>query len=388
MVIETAGEYIFNALKFGLAIFVLVLIHEFGHFIAARKVGVRVEVFSLGFGKKLFRWKKKNTEYLISAIPLGGYVKLAGDNIDERKGTPDEFLSQPAGKRFAVIFSGPVMNYLLAIVFLWIVFFLGFPYLSTKIGLVKENMGAMAAGIKVGDRITAVEGKKVKVWDELSAAIRANSGKEKIDITVLRNDIEQTFSVVVRQQTAEDALKQKRKIGMIGISPDPDEIIRVRYGFLESFKMGIKTAVDLTVLTYRAFGYIISRQMPLGDSVTGPIGIWDFFVGVKNLVDFLHLTAILSLSLAIFNLLPFPALDGGHILLLGIEKLRGRYLSKKTENIISQAGMGFILLLAVFVTYNDLNRKGVINKSIEFLKKPFVKTTGTVINDSNIQTQK
>jgi regulator of sigma E protease len=388
MVIEKILEYVLDGLKFGLAVLILVLIHEFGHFLAARKMGVRVETFSMGFGKKLFIWKKKRTDYVLSAIPLGGYVKLAGDNIDDQKGAPDEFLSKSVGKRFAVIFSGPLMNYILAIVFFWMVFFLGFPYYSTKVGAVKENMGAMQAGIKAGDKIIAVEGRQVKIWDELSTAIRANSDKETVKITLLRDNQEQVFSVSIRQHTAEDALKQKRKIGMIGISPDPEDVIRVRYGFFRSFNLGIKMAVDMTVMTYRAFGYIISRQLPLGDSVTGPIGLWDFFASAKTLPDFMHLIAILSLSLAIFNLLPFPALDGGHILLLGIEKLRGRYLSQKVENIVGQLGMGFILLLAAFVTYNDLDRKGVISKSVELIKKPFINTQGAVIDDRNNQSQK
>ncbi len=381
-------EYGSDAFKFGLAILILVLVHEFGHFLAAIKMGVRVEVFSMGFGKKLFIWKKKKTEYALSAVPLGGYVKLAGDNIEERKGAPDEFLSKPVGKRFAVIFAGPLMNYLLAIVFFWMVFFLGFPYLSTKVGTVKEGLGAMQAGIMAGDRIIAVEDRKVKVWDELSAAIRSYNDKDKINITVLRDDKEQVFSVMIRQHTAEDALRQKRRIGMIGITPDPKEIIRKRYGFFESFRMGIKTAVDMTVMTYRAFGYIISRNLPLGESVTGPIGIWDFFASAETVIDFLHLTAILSLSLAIFNLLPFPALDGGHIILLGIEKVRGRYLSKKTEDILGQVGMGFILLLAAFVTFNDLDKKGMFSKSAELIIKPFSQSQKVITNGGNNQTQK
>ena len=235
MFAEVALKYVFDALKFGLAIFILVLIHEFGHFLAAKKVGVRVEVFSLGFGRKIFTRKKKDTEYAISAIPLGGYVKLAGDNLEEYKGNPEEYLSKPISKRFAVIFCGPLMNYILCVFIFWMVFFLGFPYLSTKVGAVKDNLGAMQAGIKVGDRITAVEEKKVNVWDELVAAIRANGDKEKLSLTVLRDNKEQTFTVKLRLQTAEDVLKQKRRIGIIGISPDLNEVIRVRYGFFESF---------------------------------------------------------------------------------------------------------------------------------------------------------
>jgi regulator of sigma E protease len=374
-------------INFGLAIFVLVLVHEFGHFIAAVKQGVRVEIFSLGFGRKLFIRKKKDTEYAISAIPLGGYVKLAGDNLQDYKGLPDEFLSKPVGKRFNIIFFGPVMNYLLAILLFCSVFFLGYPYLGTKVGSLREGLGAMQAGIEVGDRIISVEGKKVKLWDDMASTLRANSQKESVTLVVSRDDKEITFQVSLMQYTVEDALKQKRKIGAIGISPDYNEVIRQRYGFFESIKLGFSKTFELTSLTYRAFGSIIARKLPLRESAAGPVAILDLFGNVKTLTDFLLLTAILSLSLAIFNLLPLPALDGFHIVLLGIEKIRGRYLSQKAEEVFGQIGMGFLILLAVLVTYNDLARKGAFNKFEKLFNNTASDAVKYDLNRTNGKTQ-
>jgi regulator of sigma E protease len=384
---EILVKYALQIMNFGLAIFVLILVHEFGHFIAAIKQGVRVEIFSLGFGRRLFVRKKKDTEYVISAIPLGGYVKLAGDNLEEYKGLPDEYLSKPVGKRFNIIFFGPVMNYLLAILLFCAVFFLGYPYLGTKVGSLREGMGAMQAGIKVGDRIVSVEGKRVKLWDELAATLRANNQKESVSVAVLRDDKELAFQVSLMQYTVEDVLKQKKRIGAIGISPDYNEVIRQRYGFFESIKLGFRKTFELTSLTYRAFGSIIARRLPLRESAAGPVAIWDLFGNVKTITDFLLLTAILSLSLAIFNLLPLPALDGFHIFLLGIEKIRGKYLSKKAEEVFGQVGMSFLILLAVLVTYNDLARKGAFEK----LEKLFNNTASDAkkydLNQTNDKTQ-
>jgi regulator of sigma E protease len=361
-------EYFLNASVFIIVLSILIIVHEFGHFIAAKKAGVKVEIFSLGFGKRLFTRKRDATEYTISAIPLGGYVKLAGDNLEEYKGKPDEYFYQPVYKRFAIIFCGPLFNYLLGFLIFWAIFFAGYPTLTTKVGGLIDGMGAKEAGLEAGDKVIAVEGKKVAVWEEMQESIQSNKDREKISITVLRNGQEYAFTVKIKKTPLQDILGQKRDVGLIGIKPDLNDSVKIRHGFFESSVLGFKKSVELTALTYKALWFMIMRKISVRESVSGPLGI--FLVTTQatkmGLIALMHLVAVLSISLAIFNLLPLPALDGGHVLLLCIEKVRGRYLSKKAEDIFSRIGFSFIILLAVLVFYNDLVRFGFIGKIIKF----------------------
>jgi len=360
-----------SLIVFILVLSILIIVHEFGHFIVAKKSGVRVEQFSLGFGKKIFSIIRKETEYIVCAIPLGGYIKLAGDNLDEYKGNSDEYLSQPVFKRFGIIFCGPLLNYLLGFLVFWMIFFSGYPTLTTKVGGLIDEMGAKEAGIAVGDKIIAVEGKKVALWEALQKSIQSNKSKEKVLITVLRNEKVYNFAVKIKQTPLEDILGQKRNVGLIGIKPDINETIKIRHGFLESFVMSIDKTLEFTGLTYKALWLMMLRKMSIKESVSGPLGI--FFVTSQatkmGIIALMHLMAVLSLSLAIFNLLPLPALDGGHILLLCIEKLRGKYLSKKAEEIFSRVGLSFIVVLAILVSYNDLVRFGFVDKVVKFFSK-------------------
>ncbi|MCX7661932.1 MAG: site-2 protease family protein, partial [Candidatus Omnitrophica bacterium] len=139
-----------NFLAFFFIVGILIMVHELGHFLSALKLGVKVEKFSLGFGKIVFKYKRKDTEYFLGLIPFGGYVKLAGDNQEEYKGMPYEYLSQSVGRRFLIVFSGPFLNYLLGILLFWLIFFIGYPTLTTKIGKVLEGFGAEEAGLKKG----------------------------------------------------------------------------------------------------------------------------------------------------------------------------------------------------------------------------------------------
>jgi len=350
---------------------ILIIVHEFGHFIAAKKSGVKVEQFSLGFGKKILSIRKGETEYIVCAVPLGGYVKLAGDNLDEYKGNPGEYLYQPVFRRFGIIFCGPLLNYLLGFLFFWMIFFSGYPTLTTRVGGLIDGMGAVEAGIEAGDRIIAVEGKKVALWEDLQKAIQSNKSKETVLITALRKDKEYNFTVKIKQAPVEDILGQKRNVGLIGIKPEVNETVKIRHGFLASSVLGVNKTFELTGLTYKALWFMVMRKMSVKESVSGPLGI--FFITTQaakmGIIALMHLVAVLSISLAIFNLLPLPALDGGHILLLGIEKIRGKYLSKKAEEIFSRLGLSFIILLAVLVSYNDLVRFGFVDKVVKFFSK-------------------
>lgn len=335
----------------------LIIVHEFGHFIAAKRLGVRIEKFSFGFGKRLLSMKKGDTEYSINLIPLGGYVKLAGDNLEEFKNHPDEYLSKKPSQRCRIIFFGPLLNYILGFFCFWLIFCIGYPTLTTKVGGLIDGFGAKDAGIQVGDKIIAVDGKRVDFWEDLQGAIQAKKAATEVSLSVLRDNKEYTIEVRIKEKQLDDALGQKRNVGLIGITPK-DEIIKVKHGFLKSFVLGINKTLDLTVMTYKALWRMIAGKLSFAQSITGPLGI--FYITSKaasvGMIALLHLVAVLSVSLCIFNLLPLPVLDGGHIVLLAIEKIRGRQLGIKAERIIQQIGFTLIAALAVFATYNDLLR--------------------------------
>lgn len=348
---------------------ILIVVHEFGHFFAAKRVGVRVEEFCLGFGAKLFKRKKGDTEYGIASIPLGGYVKLAGDNLEEYKGDKDEYLSKSPGERFQIIFCGPVLNYILGFLLLWFIFFAGYPTLTTKVGGLLDGFGAKDAGVLAGDRILAVDGKIVRVWDELQEAIMEKKGNEQVSLSVERGGKEYNFQVTLKKKEVPDHFGQKRELGLLGITPF-DEIITVRHGFIESFALGLNKTWALTAMTYKGLWFMATGKLSVRESVTGLPGI--FFITSKaasaGIIAVLHLIAVLSISLALFNLLPLPVLDGGHIFFLGMEKIRGRPLNIKAERIVTQIGLTLIISLAVLVTYNDILRfyGDKIGKLIQF----------------------
>ncbi len=346
-----------SVLIFILILSLLIIVHEFGHFFAARKNGVRVEQFSLGFGPQIFKKKIGDTVYSISLIPLGGYVKMAGDSQLEYKGADYEYLAKSPGRKFQIIFSGPFLNYILGFLFFWFIFFIGYPSLSSKVGGLIDGYGAKEAGLQVGDKIISIEGKKVDFWEDLQRRIQENKTKPRVVVGVLRNNKELKFNVLIKGKVIDDKLGKQRVLGIIGISPF-DEIVEVKHGFFESAYFAVKKTIDLTIATYEGLWGLVSGKMSMRESMTGPLGI--FFITSKaaklGLIAVLHLIAVLSVSLAIFNLLPLPILDGGHLFLLGVEKLRKKVLGAKAEEIINNVGFTLLITLALFVTYNDVLR--------------------------------
>lgn len=336
---------------------ILIIVHEFGHFIIAKRIGVKVEKFSLGFGPQILSKQKNDTQYSINLIPLGGYVKLAGDNLEEYKGHSCEYLAKSPGRRFLIIFFGPLLNYILGCLCFWIVFFVGYPALTTQVGGLVDDYGAKDAGIRVGDKIEAVDGKRVSLWEDLQRIIQSKRENDTVKLSVLRDSQPHLIEVRIKEKQFQDPLGQKHNLGLIGITPS-DEFVKLRHSFMESFFLGVSKAWDLTLITYKALGRMFLGKLSLRESVTGPLGIYYITSKAASLgiIAVLNLIAVLSVSLSIFNLLPFPVLDGGHIVLLAIEKIRGRTLSLKTEQIITRLGLSAIITLAVIVTYNDLAR--------------------------------
>ena len=346
-----------SVLIFILILSLLIIVHECGHFFAARRNGVRVENFSLGFGPQVLKRKKGDTEYSVSLFPLGGYVKMAGDSREEFHGKSDEYFSQSVGRRFQIIFFGPFLNYILGFLFFWAILFLGYPSLTSRVGGLVEGYGAQEAGIEAGDKITSIDGKNISLWEDVQRAVQGRKNRDSVALEVSRGGRMIKFDVAIKDKVLGNELGEKRALGIIGIFPS-EEIVEVRHGFFPAALLGLRKTADLTVMTYKGLWRLISGKMSIRDSVTGPLGI--FYITSKTAklgaIALMHLIAVLSISLGIFNLLPLPILDGGHIFLLGVEKLRRRGLGIKAEHLINNLGFSLMITIALLVTYNDILR--------------------------------
>ncbi len=354
---------------FILILSILILVHELGHFIAAKQLKIRVEKFSLGFGPKLLSKKVKDTEYMICAVPFGGFIKMAGDSSEEFNGKEDEFLSRKPGQRARIIFAGPFFNYILAFLCLWMVYCLGYPKPSATIGGLVEGLPAQAAGLKVGDKVLEVDSQKVEFWEDVYKKIHSRAG-ETVHIKVVRDSENLDFDIVPQLKEVDTIFGKRVEVGLIGIKPS-DEIIKVRYGIFVSMIKGAQNLIEMTVMTLVAIFSIITGTMSFKESVTGPLGIFFIASGAAKLgiAAVLHVIGILSMSLAVFNLLPLPVLDGGHIFFAGLEKLRKRPLAPKLEEVINNIGLSFLIILAVFIFCNDIIRYGYWDKFLALFGK-------------------
>jgi len=341
---------------------VLIVVHEWGHFITAKRLGVKIESFALGFGPKIFSKIHNGTDYRINLIPLGGYVKMAGDVKEEWKGRPEEFFSKPVGHRSLIVLNGPVVNFVLAYFCLAFVFMMGYPDLSTNIGKLIDDYPAMQAGLKEGDQITHIDGKEVESWTALQNAIGA-SDKENIEVKILRYGEALTLNIYPKLDKVKNIFGQEKVRRLIGIQPAED-VIALRYPPGKSFIKAFEKLMEITVLTYKSLYFMLTGSMSAKENVTGPIGIF-YIIKAAAEMGFAHvlfIMGVISASLAIFNLLPIIPLDGGHLFLLAIEKIRGRALSPKVDEVISKIGFSLIILLALFVFYSDFDRFGWIEK--------------------------
>jgi regulator of sigma E protease len=346
------------------------MIHEFGHFIVAKRLGVRVEKFSLGFGPKVWSIKRGDTEYLLSAVPLGGYCKMSGDEPGEKLTSQKwEFLSRSAFDRFLIIFAGPFFNYVLAFLIFSFIFMFGNPTLTTEVGNLLKDYPAQSAGIRIGDKITAIDGKSVKYWEDMTAIIHKHA-EGPIKLSLVRDGKASDIEVKPIIRETKDIFGNETRLALIGVAPS-QKIENVRYGFFQSFGLGFKKVVDLTVLTYKALYSVLIGRISVKESMTGPIGIFVITgqAAKMGMIYIFHLMAILSASLAIFNLLPFPVLDGGHIIFLAIEKLRGKPLSIRTQEYVANFGVAVLILLTVFIFYNDIVKFQIVENIMKLFKR-------------------
>lgn len=346
----------------------LILVHEAGHFVVARRVGVRILRFSIGFGPRVFTWKRGETEYTLSLIPLGGYVKMAGEHHSERTHQPGEYLAQPIGTRAAIVFAGPFVNYLLAVLTLWVVFVAGFPELRPVVGRLIEDMPAQAAQIQEGDEIVAIGEEAVRTWEEMTAIIH-RSTQIPLRLHVVREGRERTITVVPQTKETKDLYGRPQTIGQIGIAPS-GAVTMTRVGPLTAIGRTFAKQGEWCASMGLALWSIISGRITMKESLTGPIGIIILtseavYLGFTTL---LYLVSLFSLSLAIFNVLPIPILDGGHLLFLGLEQLRGTPVSVTVQERAAQLSLVALTSLIILVCVNDIQRFRLVDKLIEWIR--------------------
>lgn len=423
-------------LAFAFVLGVLVFVHELGHFMMARWHGVRVLTFSLGFGPKVLSMRRGDTEYCVAAIPLGGYVKMAGDSAEEeRSGAPDEFLSKSKWQRFQILIMGPVMNLLLAVVLLWVVLLQGaqvaaFQDQPVDIGVVQPGSPAEQGGLRPGDRVLSVAGSAIATWDQFFLAIGTRPERET-ELVVLREGLE------VRTTVRPDATT-RYEVGDIGVLPDvypsvasvipgdpadragllagdelravagervvfaqhvseaisknagrPIELLISRDGVeqtitvtpeqrgeggiigislanatrtfqpgaLEAVGLSIERNIELAALIMRTVGSLVMGETS-PRQLMGPVGIAQLSGESAALgwVSLFSLMAMISLNLGLLNLLPIPVLDGGHILIIGLEAVARRDFSMQVKEKLFLGGFALLMLLMVTVIYNDLTR--------------------------------
>jgi len=378
-------------LAFLFTLSLIILVHEWGHFICARAIGVKVERFSFGFGPLLLRWTRSGTEYVLSLLPFGGYVKLAGETEEGLGGAskPWEYRSRSVTERGLIVLAGPLINYALGFLLFFGVFMAGSPIFTSRVGNVLEGYPAAEAGLKAGDRILAVDGQPVDAWEQMTLAIQASArggaatrlgaeagarggaatrlGAEArtdaVTLTVERDG--KTFPQIIRPKVIErtNLFGAKTRTGMVGITPS-DEVRIQRYSPPRAFLKAGSQVWFLTRATLQSLWAIATGGLSMKESFTGPIGIFHITAAVaaQGLTPLLQLIAVLSTSIGLFNLLPVPVLDGGHLAFLAVEKLRGKAVSSQTQEKMTRVGLGLLLLLLAVVTYNDLLRFNIGGK--------------------------
>ncbi len=338
---------------------VLIFVHELGHFILAKRAGVGVTTFSLGFGPRLIGFRKGETDYRLSLIPLGGFVRMVGENPGEEVAPEDRersFSEKPVGWRLAIVGAGPLANIVLALVVYYLVLVAwGVPTLTTLVGGVQAGAPAAAVDIKKGDRVLAIDGKPMHHWGDMVEAIQASHGRP-VTLQIKRGRDIVTRTIRPAEVEVTDIFGDRHKIYRVGIMAS-GEMFTLEVGPLEAvglaFERAYRAAEIITLSVYK----IATRQVSL-DNVGGPILIAQAAgeAARQGLAPLLDLAGLISVNLALLNLLPIPALDGGHLFFFLIEAVRRKPLSIAWRERAQQVGMALLLLLMAVIFYNDIAR--------------------------------
>ena len=366
---DTMGGALFALAAFVVLLTVVVFIHELGHFLVARWCGVKVSTFSIGFGREIFGfYDRQGTRWRVAWIPLGGYVKFMDDDSVAsspdaeklRNMTPEEragsFHSKPLWRRAAVVAAGPIANFLLAIVIFSLMFgLLGQRITVPRVDEVVAGMPAEAAGFKVGDVITSIEGRQVESFIDVLRLISTRPGRPT-EVTVRRGETSVTMTVTPKATETEHNIGGKLTRGIIGIRniTGPEGYKHKSVGPVEAVWLGVKETEFVLTTTLSYIGDVLTlRQSP--DQIGGLPRMADVSGKMAAIGPeaFIHLIALISISVGLINLFPIPVLDGGHLMFYAIEAVRGRPLSEETQELGFRFGFALVLTLMVLVNLND-----------------------------------
>jgi regulator of sigma E protease len=369
----------FNTLSHGLIgyvipfLFVLTIVvffHELGHFLVARWAGVKILTFSLGFGPELCGFNDRHgTRWKISAIPLGGYVKFFGDESEastpssaafaamteaERK---ESFHHQKVGSRAAIVAAGPIANFILAIViFTGLFTFFGKPSTTARVDTVQADSAAAAAGFQPGDVVTAIDGEVIGSFSDMQRIVGIDAG-QPLKFTIKRGDSTVELKATPELKEIKDSFGNVHRLGVLGITraTAPGDVTTERVNPATALWLGVKETWFVIDRTLAYIGGVFTGR-EAADQVGGPLRIAQISgqVATIGLSALIHLAAVLSISIGLLNLFPVPLLDGGHLLFYAIEAIRGRALSERAQEMGFRIGLGLVLMLMVFATYNDI----------------------------------
>ncbi len=349
---------------------IVVFFHELGHFLVARWVGVRVLVFSVGFGPELIGFNDRHgTRWKLSAIPLGGYVKFFGDenaasvpdhaaaermNEAERR---ESFLHKKVGQRAAVVAAGPIANFILAIVIFAAIFMtFGKQVTSARVDSVQPGSAAATAGFQPGDLVVAIDGRAIDSFTEMQRIVSTSAG-QALSVAVERGGAQVTLKAVPDLREVKDNFGNVHRIGVLGVSRSsaPGDIRTERSNPIAAVQLGAQeTWFVIERTTSYITGLIVGREK--ADQLGGPIRIAQISgqVATAGFVALMNLTAVLSVSIGLLNLFPIPLLDGGHLMFYAVEAIRGRPLSERAQELGFRIGLAIVLMLMIFATFNDI----------------------------------
>lgn len=360
-------------LPFLVVITIVVFVHEMGHFLVARYFGVKVEAFSIGFGREIVGWHdRQGTRWKVCWIPLGGYVKFVGDenaasqplSAEKLAQIPESqreglFIGKPVGQRAWIVAAGPIANFLLAIVvFAGLFMAFGRPVIEPRVDSVEQGSAADVAGIRVGDVFVAVDGRRVETFSEVQRLVATSNGR-RIELVMRRGVGEVTLTATARPREIVDRISGRHTIWVLGVrtTTGPNGAVFESVDPISALWLGTRESwfvVDRTVVFVRDL--FIGKANP--EELGGPIRIAQVSGQAANISVYalLSLVAVLSVSIGLLNLFPIPMLDGGHLVFYAAEALRGRPLSERTQEIGYRFGLAFVIGLMIFATWNDLGR--------------------------------
>jgi regulator of sigma E protease len=367
---QLGGGVLGYVIPFLFVLTIVVFFHELGHFLIARLCGVRVMVFSIGFGPELFGFNDRHgTRWKISAVPLGGYVKFFGD--ENAASVPDHealagmseaerrqsFIHQKVGPRAAIVVAGPVANFLLAIaIFAGLLMIYGKQNTSPRVDAVQPESAAAAAGFRAGDVVVAINGRAVETFADMQRVVSTSAG-EALTFEIDRGGVRLTLKATPALKEVKDNLGNVHRIGVLGIQrmPGPDDTKFEPVGPVRALTLGVQETWFVVERTMTYIGGVFSGR-EAADQLGGPIRIAQVSgqVASLGLSYLIHLAAVLSVSIGLLNLFPVPLLDGGHLLFYAIEAVRGKPLSERAQEVGFRIGFALVVMLMIFATYNDI----------------------------------